>query len=217
MRVIVDDRERGSGTVEVLQGFADVTVCVQRIPVGDYVWDDRLLFERKTLDDLVVSIKDGRLLRQACRLASAPQKAVLILEGAGPFFTGMKREAIQGAIVTITLLLGIPILRSTCPEETARLMLYSARQVDRMTVKPLPRFRQGKRPRGKRKAQLEILQGLPGIGPERAKDLLHRFGSVEAVVNADIDELRGVPGIGPGTSKAIRWAVSEPPARYGRA
>jgi len=172
------------------------------------------LVERKTLSDLVASIKDGRLFRQGCRLATSPLWTVLILEGTGKDLasSGMRREAIQGALMTITLFLGIPLLRSMNLEETARLMVLAARQRRRFADGPLPR--RGRRPRGKYRIQARVLQGLPGVGPERARRLLDRFGSLEAALTADVEQLASVRGIGKGTAEAIRWAVDEPAAFY---
>jgi len=53
------------------------------------------------------------------------------------------------------------------------------------------------------------LQGLPGVGPERAERLLDRFGSVEAAISASSDELQSVDGIGVNIADKIRWVVSE--------
>jgi DNA excision repair protein ERCC-4 len=69
--------------------------------------------------------------------------------------------------------------------------------------------RKGGRPRGKARVRSRILQGLPGVGPERARRLLDRFGTVGAVIAAPAEALVSVPGIGPGTAEAIRWAVQE--------
>ena len=57
--------------------------------------------------------------------------------------------------------------------------------------------------------QLFILQGLPGVGPERAGRLLDRFGSVEAAISASSSELQSVDGIGKSIAAKIRWAVGE--------
>jgi len=209
IRVVVDDREANCGTVDVLKETEGVDVTIRHLPLGDYEVDGRLLFERKTLLDLAVSIKDGRLFRQACRLVSNPLRSAIILEGtAGELAdSGMRREAIQGALITLSLIMGIPLLRSREPRESARLMLYAARQVQSMARGALPR--KVKRPLGKRRTQLQLLQGLPGVGPERARCLLETFGSVEAVFMASAEELVKVFGIGESTAKNIRWAVSE--------
>jgi len=192
-----------------------VDVRVDRLAIGDYVVDNVFVFERKTLVDIAASIKDARLFRQACRLASDTRRAAFLLEGTA-FDLGqsaMRREAIQGALVTITLMLGLPVLRSRDAVESANLMIYAARQARARSTGSVPR--RVRRPKGKRRAQLQMLQGLPGVGPERAARLLNEFGSVESVLTASADELETVNGIGPTTASAIKWLVSEPPARYG--
>ena len=217
--VNVDDREARSQTVEALRCMDGIELNIQRLPLGDYSWEGGLLlFERKTLKDLVASIKDGRLLGQACRLASESRRAVLILEGTACDLANsrMRREAIQGALISVTVILGIPLLRSKDPKETASLMLYAARQVCSPAGKRVPRLFNGRRPRGKRKIQLEVLQGIPGIGPARASWLLENFGSVESIVNANSHQLTQVSGIGWETARVIRWAVAEGHVPYGK-
>jgi ERCC4-type nuclease len=212
--ILIDDRESHAGVFDALRRDPQAAVRLQRLPVGDYLLDDNLLFERKTLVDLAASIKDGRLFRQGLQLASASARGVLILEGTSRDLarSRMRREAIQGALVTLTLSFGIPLLRSVNPEETAALMLLAARQGRARASGSLPR--PGHRPRGKPRIQSRVLQGLPRIGPERAKRLIDHFGSVEGVIAARADELAAVPGIGKGIADGIRWAVEEPLAAY---
>lgn len=216
--VEVDSRESRSKTFEVLRKLEEVDIQVRRLGLGDYSWQGGLLFERKTLIDFCQSIQDGRLLRQACTLAASPAQAVLILEGSvcDLAATRMSRAGIQGALICVSVLLGIPVLRAKTPEECARLMLYAARQVHRRGGRAAARKVKLRRPRGKRKLQLEILQGLPGIGPRRACLLLEEFGSVRGVMTADSEELSHVPGLGPKTAKAILWSVRETAESYSR-
>ena len=215
IHVTADDREADAGVIEALESFEEVELAVERMPLGDYEVDGKLLFERKTLPDLTISITDGRLFSQAIRLAQCSKPAALILEGTAADLKdcGMTRESIQGALIHLTLVLGIPILRSISPAETARLMLYAARQIRVVAQGGIQRA--GYRPKGKRKRQLFILQGLPGIGPKRAEELLNTFGSIESVLSATEDQLARVPGIGPETAERIRGIVSEPAAKYG--
>jgi ERCC4-type nuclease len=212
--ITIDDREAGCGVADVLRELEGVVVQVQRLSLGDYLIDEGLVIERKTLVDLVASIKDGRLFQQGCRLARSPYWAALILEGTGRDLagSGMRREAIQGALITLALFLGIPLLRSRDRRETARLMLFAARQARTVAAGVLPR--RGRRPRGKYRVQTQVLQGLPGVGPERAKRLLDKFGTVEAVMAAASEELASVRGVGTATAEAIRWAVEEGASDY---
>ncbi len=49
-----------------------------------------------------------------------------------------------------------------------------------------------------------VLDDVPGVGPERRTRLLRRFGSVEGVRAASVEELTGVPGIGQRTASALK-------------
>jgi DNA excision repair protein ERCC-4 len=209
INIIADDREQKSEVIESLMGIENVEGCIKRLSMGDYKVDNRLIVERKTLKDFAVSIIDGRLFKQMLCLANSNSKAVLILEGtvSDTAETGMTREAMQGALITVSLILGIPVLRSKDPSETAKLIVFIARQIDSMAGGGMQRH--GYRPKTKRKRQLFILQGLPGVGSEKAERLLARFGSVEAVISASSSELQTVDGIGKSIAEKLKWAVGE--------
>ena len=210
LSIIADDREHKSEVIQSLLQIDNVDVTIRRLTVGDYQIDNRLIVERKTLKDFAISIIDGRLFKQMIRLANSNSKAVLIIEGTASDIAelGMAREAMQVALITVSLILGIPVLRSKDPSETAKLMVYIARQIESMAGGGMQRY--GYRPRGKRKRQLFILQGLPGVGRQKAGRLLDRFGSVEAAISASNSELQSVDGIGKSVAEKIKWAVSEP-------
>jgi len=201
----VDDRESRGPVAELLAQSPDFQVTVRRLKLGDYLVDGRFLFERKTLTDLVAAIIDGRLFQQALKLSETKLQPALILEGTAQDFAGcgMRWEAIQGALVTVSLFCGVPLLRARTPGETVRTMLYAARQGRTFVTGALPRH--GYRPRGKRARQLFIL---------KARRLLERFGSVAAIVNARSEELQSVAGIGNRIAEKLRWSVEEPHREY---
>ncbi|MHC3436944.1 excinuclease ABC subunit C [Natrialbaceae archaeon A-gly3] len=49
-----------------------------------------------------------------------------------------------------------------------------------------------------------VLEEVPGVGPETRKRLLGRFGSVENVRKASLEDLESVPGVGEKTAETIR-------------
>lgn len=208
MTIIVDDRECRSPVVGCLERMPDVEVVVRRLPVGDYQVDEAVVVERKTLADLAASIVDGRLFRQAGRLSRTAMRPALILEAMPSAVerSGISREALQGTLASISIVFGIAVLRAGTPEETARLLRYTAQQIGRCSSGAVKRCG-WRRPSQKRRLQLYILQGLPGVGPARAERLLDTFGSVEAVISAECEELTEVHGMGSVTAQAIRSAV----------
>jgi DNA excision repair protein ERCC-4 len=209
INIVADDRECKGDVIKFLSENENVDLSIQRLSMGDYQIDNRMIVERKTLKDFAVSIIDGRLFKQMIRLEKSNYRSVLVLEGtvSDTAEIGVTREAMQGALITVSIILGTPVLRSKDPSETARLMVYIGRQIDSLARGGL--HRHGYRPKGKRRTQLFILQGLPGIGSEKADRLLNRFGSVEAAISASSSNLQSVDGIGKSIADKIRWAVSE--------
>lgn len=216
MHITIDDRENSP---EIMAEFArlDISVSIERLNQGDYFIDDHFIFERKTLSDLAVSIIDGRLFRQVhnlCLLNNREEKirCALLLEGTTNNFSGrnVDRRAIQGAILHIALFKGIPILRAMTPQESARIMIYAGSQNERMKIpKQVTMSTQGKFVHNKRRAQLMLLQSLPGVGPQRANELLKTFGSVNKILQATEKELAETQCIGKATAHKIRWVVNE--------
>jgi len=216
MNVIVDDRERSADVIKHLRQSADIHLEIRRLKVGDYLVEDTVIVERKTLIDFAESIKDGRLFRQAEQLCNHPKKAVMILEGRFRDFaqSKMTRESMQGALINLMLVWGIPVLRSISEEETARLMIYTANQINRVLSGGIKRF--GYRPKSKRKRQLYMLQGLPDVGPGKAEKLLAHFGTVSSVIAADLYDLEAVDGIGKKMAERIYQVVRENGLSYGK-
>lgn len=52
------------------------------------------------------------------------------------------------------------------------------------------------------------LADVKGVGPAKQDALLERFGSIEAIRDASVDELSGVPGIGAATAKTLKDSLS---------
>lgn len=204
LRVVADDREERGGVIEVLRAMEGVALEVRRLPVGDFLVEDRFAVERKTLTDFALSVIDARLFKQAVALAQGARRGVLILEGTAGAL-GVSREALQGALITVSVFNGLAVLRSRDAGETARLLLYLGRQARHFAQGALSR--PGYRPKGKRARQLFVIQGLPGLGPERAARLLDHFGSVQAVMTASATDLTAVESIGETTAARIRWAL----------
>jgi len=213
--VLADDREAASPVPTALRQNPAVDLRFQRLSVGDYEVDHRCVFERKTLADFAGSLIDGRLFVQAQRLARLETPAAIILEGRGSQLaaTHVRREALQGAMISLSIIFHLPVLRALDSAETARLILYGAQQLRRHQWMESHRF--GRRPKRKRRLQLHILQGLPSIGPRRAEQLLQQFGSVQAIMVATQERLEQVEGVGPKTAAAIRGVLNETAVEYG--
>jgi ERCC4-type nuclease len=211
MKVVIDHRE--PEIFRTLFSEEDI-VSVETLDRGDFLINGQWIFERKTISDLCASLVDGRLFKQALQLMQSEAHPVVILEGSSRDMesSGVRRESVQGALITLSVFFGLPVLRSLDPQETVQLMRYTAGQGSRLAEGGVQRF--GYRPKGKKARQLFVLQGLPNIGRKRAEALLSRFGSIEAVMSADEDELAGVEGIGDSIAEKIRNLVNESGVSY---
>ncbi|MCX7622536.1 MAG: excinuclease ABC subunit UvrC [Thermomicrobium sp.] len=53
------------------------------------------------------------------------------------------------------------------------------------------------------------LDDIPGIGPRRRRELLRRFGSVEGIRRASVEEIAAVPGIGRALAERIKLELGD--------
>jgi DNA excision repair protein ERCC-4 len=209
VQIVADDRERPSGVVTELEKAGRAIVQIDRLSVGDYCVDGAVLIERKTAADFAQSLMDGRLFIQAGRMSSSPFRPAYVVEGTSAEWAGLgvSREAVQGALVTLTLIFDVPVFRSTDPAETARLIIYIGSQLVRLRDPGYAPYRQAKAKR-KKTRQLRILQSLPGVGADRAKKLLEHFRTVRACFAASPRQLSEVEGIGSKTAAAIDQVIN---------
>ena len=195
--VAIDDRERNSRVKAELECNENVKVTVKRLPLGDYQIENSLIVERKTLADFALSVRNGRLFAQVSRLVrSKCERPCLILEGTAKRYPrlAIPRTSFQGALITVMVVFGLPVLRSRDAQETARMIVYAADQLQNRRFRP-PR-RCGFKTTTIRRHQLLLLQAVPEIGGWKAERLLEAFSSPAGVAGATVDELRRVDGIG---------------------
>jgi DNA excision repair protein ERCC-4 len=204
VHIVADDRERASGIADRLREFPDIDLRIERLLVGDFVVSGQIVFERKRADDFAVSLIDGRLFSQAARLIKQPLRSACILEGNTEDWKrlGVRREALQGALISLSLIFDLPVFRSSDPQETARLLVYASRQFSRLH-RAEPAYAHVAKAKRLKTRRLRLLQSLPGIGPDRARGLLEHFGGVRACLLATVDQMIEVPGIGQKTAEAI--------------
>ena len=109
-------------------------------------------------------------------------------------------HAVQGALVSLAAMWRLPVLHTSDPEDSLRVMRFVATQASGRRECAVCRY--GRRPKRLASRRLFVLQGLPGVGPALAARLLTQLGSIRSVVTADIGRLQQVRGVGP--KKATR-------------
>ncbi len=200
-RIIVDDRETSSKVVEVLSGMGAV-IRLQRLEHGDYAIGDRILVERKTARDFADTLINRDLLGQVKVMAEAVTRPVLIIEGGDlSAQRDIHPNAIKGVLAALTVDMGVSLLFTKDEQDTARMLFVLAKREEgeRGGRKVHPH----KSHRSLREEQEYIISAFPDIGMKNARLLLSRFGTVQAIANAQKADLVAIKGIGEKTAQKI--------------
>ena len=204
--IYADSREGSSRVLRELERL-NVDIKVKGLAVGDYQVSDDVAIERKTNTDFISSIMDKRLHKQAKELVENFKKPVMIIEGAD-FYSGFVHpNAVRGALASIAVDFGIPIIPTRSPEDTAAMINRIAIR-EQTHEKSDIQIRTEKKPLTTWEQQLYIIESLPNIGPVTARKLLEEFITVKGVINASEDELKKVDGIGDKIAKSISRVIS---------
>jgi len=209
VKVYVDRREIRSHVAHSLENLG-VEVILRTLEVGDYVVSDRVGIERKTAEDFLSTFLGGRdLFSQISDLARAYRRPLLIIEGEGIY---TKRQihpnAIRGAISTIAIDFGVPVLFSKDEEDTAALISVIAKREQADGSKKDINLHGNKTASMLPEQQEYVVSAISEIGPVVAKNLLRHFGSVERIMTASREELMAVELVGPKTADRIKEVVS---------
>ena len=80
VKLCIDNRESNTRIDSACQFFNDeYTIETDNYPVGDFIFDDKVVFEYKTAPDMVSSVIDGRVFRQVERMKQYPYHYVIIV------------------------------------------------------------------------------------------------------------------------------------------
>ncbi|MGB5100001.1 MAG: DEAD/DEAH box helicase [Methanothrix sp.] len=203
-KIFVDFREREMA--KLLESLG-LEVTVKNLEVGDYVISDRVAIERKTAPDFVASIIDPQrnLFRQIADLARTYERPVLILEGRDLYATQMSAGSIRGAMISVAVDYGVPIIPTEDRDETAAVIAHLARR--EMREGHEPKVHGHKTARTLKEQQEYLISAISSVGPTVAKNLLKHFGSVEKIMTATLEELQEVELVGPKIAERIRELV----------
>lgn len=217
--ISVDDRELNSSVVARLKANG-VDVKIDRLRTGDFQIGNRILIERKTVRDFVDSLIDGRLLEQASRLVGAAPRCLLLIEGEGLFESNrVHPHALMGALATLSLDFGIPIVSTKNGAETARFLTIALKReeaildelnndtreklessIQEIWNDPITQAAAGakklrKSPNKEQFMAKSLLIAIPSVDEVLAYRLLDRYGTLAALIWAEEEDIRQVEGI----------------------
>ena len=148
MKVIIDERERDlyeKCSSIVNGGGTYINLSKRVLPLGDiHVTTDEdkdvLLIERKSLADLLASIKDGRYEEQSYRLIHSsgypPHSIIYIIEGQiSNLRTPMEKKIVYSALTSLNFFKGFSVVRTNSVSETADYLIWMSEKIERNFLK----------------------------------------------------------------------------------
>ena len=148
MQIILDERET-SLYDKCLLIKKDVEISKKVIPLGDILIEHEnkpfILVERKSLQDLLSSIKDGRYEEQSHRLQHSdefsPDRIIYLIEG---MFSQLSRpgdkQMIHSAMTSLSIFKGFRVIRTCSMQETAEWLIHMVDKIDRNLKKGIAPF-----------------------------------------------------------------------------
>jgi len=202
LRIIIDERERKSGIPKLLKDIG-VNVEIKTLPIGDYIVSHETVVERKSINDLIASIFDGRLFDQCNRLKQHFQFPIILLEGNVDEIESITENPLvfYGALSTIAIDYKIPIIPTPNASHTAKLLVSLSSRKE--SIKG-PLLKKIKKSNDVQKQQLSVLCSLPGVGEKIAIRMLEKFESPLKVLSASTKDLAKIPGLGESRAKKIK-------------
>jgi len=200
LRMIIDERERKSGIPDLLRAVG-VNIELKNLPVGDYIVAPETIVERKSIQDFISSVFDGRLFDQCNRLKEHFEHPVILMEGNVDQIENITENPLvfYGAISSVVLDFKIPIIPTSSASHTAKLLIAMCTRQENKTG---PFLKKIKKSDDLQKQQLSVLCSLPGVGEKLATRMLERFGSPTNTLRASYTELSKIKGMG--ESRALR-------------
>lgn len=127
------------GIIQNKMAYQDIEVIVETLPIGDIiicdnVKNDLVIIERKTVNDLLASIKDGRYEEQSHRLSGSDfhnHNVIYLIEGdinrANRFKdNSMDKTIFYSSLFSLNYYKGFSVLRTFSIEETALFICNTA-------------------------------------------------------------------------------------------
>jgi len=206
VEIVADQRELDSHIARDLSTREGIETRLETLEVGDYVLSDRVVVERKAVDDFLETLVGGdrSLFEQVGAAARYYARPVVIIEGDRLYETrNVHPNAIRGALASLAVDFGASVMRTTDVDDTADLLDVIARREQETDDRSVSVH--GEKG-GKTLAEQQeyVVGSVAEVGPVTARALLEHFGSVEAVMSADADDLRETDGVGEVTAERIR-------------
>ena len=192
MNIQIDYREKDllKECEQLLINYPKTTLESLNLLIGDIRIDD-ILIERKTLQDLEASIKDGRYTEQSFRLTNALNEGYKIyyfLEGNLENYKGsLPKTTLISTIYSLTVK-GFFVIQTANLKETALFMMQFSEKISKPTVKKT--YEESSVTKQKNKnitrdnISLYMLCQIPSISTNTANIVMEKYGHINNLIVA---------------------------------
>ena len=172
--------------------------------------------QRKTLTDLWVSLRDGRLSREVSSMDGL-SLGVLALEGrlrwtaGGTLATGrapLTRDQLRGLVLSVQRR-GVHVVHTDDVDDTVVAIRHVRRWHDKARHRALDLRPAAPSPPATRAWGVHVLQSFPLVGPVVAGAIVDHFDGVPLTWTCEPSELAAVPGVGAKRAAAL-WTALPP-------
>ncbi len=168
------------------------------LSMGDVIINNRIVIERKSAEDFLNSIIDGRLFSQLDKLIYTYELPILIVEGNlydAIKFREIHENVIRGVLSKIVIDYNVPIIWTRDVNDSAQYIYLIARR--EMEENKKSESIKIMKKSDKLEKQIEVVvSALPSINVTLAKRILKKFKTIRNLANAKIEQLKSVEGIG---------------------
>jgi len=190
-----------------------IDVKLDQLEIGDFLLPDETVIERKTVNDLINSVVDGRIWLQASNLTQYKHPIILVEsrdKWKSFYFSNTKNphKIYFSAISAITYSFSIPVITLDSKYDTIDFVesLWKKITSEKPSSRPVKKMR---KTASYDEIRENLLAQIPGISISKAKSLLNHFGTIQNITNANVTELKQLNGIGKKLAKVISAILQE--------
>ena len=211
MKVVIDKRENGlydrvCNCLQFLK-ILDIEITSEVLHLGDIIIktdldETILIIERKTITDLLSSIKDGRYAEQSLRLANngecSNNQIVYLIEGVFVSSQKNEKQLVNASLTTLNFFKGFSVMKTLSIDDTAEWILICADKINRSLKNGKKLYSEHSIPTTnycdviktvkKENVTKEnigeiMLMQIPGISSVLAKAILNKFASFSEFIH----------------------------------
>jgi crossover junction endonuclease MUS81 len=193
MEIIIDNRE--NSLIKLLEENKIVFIK-KNLEIGDiqFIENDKIIYilERKTINDLGASIKDGRYKEQKMRLLSNHNNNIYyIIEGNIDKCNTLNRKALLGSIINMSFRDNIKIISSNNIKDTYDIIIQIQKKYNDGKFKKIETTQDNyissiktnkKENMNKELCNIIQLATIPGVSQNISKIIMEKYGSMSNLI-----------------------------------